>query len=169
MKNRIIPIAALSVAALLVSAGAASAYTIDPSGKGFVGKGEVQSALGFNNAALQKAVDAKSLVFTATQATSTALTQALSQAGTQVGSQAGTQAGTQAGSQVATQAVGQDLTCTFTNGSGTKVFHRDGERDGSRDGSRTGTRTGSREGSRNGSRDGVRTRGHQHRQRRPGP
>ena len=51
----------------------------------------------------------------------------------------------------------QDLTCTFTNGNGTKTFHRDGVRDGDRTGTREGSRTGTREGSRDGERDGIRT------------
>ena len=29
--------------------------------------------------------------------------------------------------------VSQDLTCDFTNGNGTKTFHRDGVREGDRD------------------------------------
>ncbi|MBC7291530.1 MAG: hypothetical protein H5T83_09410 [Actinotalea sp.] len=44
----------LSAAALVVTgAAAASAYTVDDAGHGFVGKGEVQLALGWNNKALQ--------------------------------------------------------------------------------------------------------------------
>ena len=55
-----------SLMALAVPGPAARAsVTIDAAGKGFVGKGNVQTALGYNNAALQKAVDAKTLVFTA--------------------------------------------------------------------------------------------------------
>jgi hypothetical protein len=150
---------AASVAALAtLTAGAASAgVTVDAAGKGFVGKGDVQTALGYNNSALQKAVDAKSLVFTAEQPTSKSLTQDVTQSGTQVGTQTGTQFGTQAGTQSATQVVSQDLICEFTNGSGTKTFHREGVRDGDRLGTREGSRIGTREGSRDGERDGTRT------------
>ena len=75
MRNPII-IAVATTATVLAVAGTASAsVTIDATGKGFVGKGNVQTALGYNNSALQKAVDAKSLVFTAQQPTSQSLTQ----------------------------------------------------------------------------------------------
>ena len=59
--------------------------------------------------------------------------------------------------QAGTQVVSQDLTCTYTNGNGTKTFHRDGVRDGERTGTRVGTRIGTREGVRTGDRDGIRT------------
>ncbi len=145
--HRLIKIAAFTGIAFFATATAANAsVTINSSGMGFVGKGDVQTVLGMNNAALQKAVDAKSLVFTAVQPTSQSLTQDLDQAGSQAGSQAGTQAGTQAGSQAGTQVVGQDLTCDFTNGNGTKTFHRDGVRDGERDGVRDGVAIGTRDG-----------------------
>src|SRR5262245_65597662 len=114
----------------MATAASASVSVNPTSGVGFVGKGDVQTALGFNNSALQKAVDAKSLVFTAQVLTSQSLSQTLDQKGTQAGTLAVIQDATQAGTQVATQAVSQDLTCTFTNGNGTKVFHRDGLRDG---------------------------------------
>ena len=39
----------------LVGASAAFAYTMDADGKGFVGKGEVQTVLGFNNKQMQAA------------------------------------------------------------------------------------------------------------------
>lgn len=149
-------IIAASFAALAVPTAAMASVTIDATGKGFVGKGDVQSALGYNNAALQKAVDAKSLVFTAVQPTSQALSQDVSQSGKQVGTQIGVQSGTQTGVQSASQVMSQDLVCTFTNGSGTKTFHRDGVRDGERTGIREGSRIGTREGSRDGDRDGTR-------------
>src|SRR5687768_8342873 len=108
--------AATIAAATLIAIGTASAahasVTIDASGKGFVGKGDVQTALGHNNSALQKAVDAKSLKFTAEQPTSQSLSQSVSQSGTQVGIQTGVQSGTQTGTQSAAQVVSQDLTCT---------------------------------------------------------
>ena len=54
----------------------------------------------------------------------------------------------------------QDLTCTFTNGNGTKIFHRDGLRDGERDwhpprAPATGVRDGVRDGERAGTRTGA--------------
>jgi hypothetical protein len=148
----------LAAVALIVSATAAHAsVTIDTNGKGFLGKGDVQIALGYNNSALQKAVDARSLVFTAQQPTSQSLSQSVTQSGTQVGTHTGVQSGTQTRTQAATQVVSQDLTCTFTNGNGTKTFHRDGVRDGERTGTREGSRTGTREGIRDGERDGART------------
>lgn len=149
-------IIAASFAALAVPTAAMASVTIDATGKGFVGKGDVQSALGYNNAALQKAVDAKSLVFTAVQPTSQALSQDVSQSGKQVGTQIGVQSGTQTGTQAGTLSMSQDLVCTFTNGSGTKTFHRDGVRDGERTGIREGSRIGTREGGRDGDRDGTR-------------
>jgi hypothetical protein len=51
----IIKIAALSAAAVIVSAGSASAYTLNGDGTGYVGKGEVQTLLGLNNKAMQAA------------------------------------------------------------------------------------------------------------------
>ena len=61
--------------------------------------------------------------------------------------------------------VSQDLTCEFTNGSGTKTFHRDGIREGDRVGTREGTRDGERVavrlferfGTRTGTQSGVQT------------
>jgi flagellar biosynthesis/type III secretory pathway protein FliH len=145
-----------SLAALAVPAAAIAGVTVNADGTGFVGKGDVQTALGYNNSALQKAVEAKSLKFTAEQPTSRSLTQSVSQSGSQSGTQTGVQSGTQTGAQSATQVVSQDLTCTFTNGNGTKTFHRDGVRDGERTGTREGSRIGTREGVRDGERDGTR-------------
>jgi len=145
MRIRSIVISGVAASAA-IALGTTSAYasvTVDANGKGFIGKGEVQNALGMNNSALQKAVDAKSLVFTAKQSTSQTLSKGVTQAGSQSGSQAGTQEGTQAGTRAATQTMSQDLVCTFTNGNGTKTFHRDGERDGTRTGSQSGTQSGS--------------------------
>src|SRR5215510_9917382 len=112
--HRITKIAALSATALaatsiLATAPAANAsVTIDANGKGFVGKGDVQTALGYNNAALQKAVDAGTLKFTATQPAIQSLSQDVTQYATQSGSQVVTQSGTQVATQVATQVVSQD-------------------------------------------------------------
>lgn len=158
MKRTILSGVALAGIAFFATATAANAsVTLTDSGVGFIGKGDVQNALGYNNAALQKAVDAKSLVFTAQVPTSRSLSQAVTQSGTQTGTLAATQVGTQTATQSGTQSVSQDLTCTYTNGNGTKVFHRDGVRDGDRDGTRTGSRQGTREGTRTGDRVGLRS------------
>src|SRR6476659_7171113 len=61
--NRIIKIVALAALALLATAAVASASVAVDNGVGFVGKGDVQTALGWNNAAFDKGVD--SLKFTA--------------------------------------------------------------------------------------------------------
>ncbi len=53
---------ALAMATMVVAAGAAFAYTLNADGTGFVGKGEVQTALGYNNKQLQNNAD--SLEFT---------------------------------------------------------------------------------------------------------
>ena len=127
--TKIAAAAAIATTALVATSTAANAYTMTDSGVGFVGKGEVQTVMGWNNAALQ--TNAEKLTFTTRQAVEQSLTQAL----TQVGAQSGT------------QTVSQDVTCTVETGK--KTFHRDGERDG--------TRTGAREGSRDGSRTGVST------------
>ena len=139
---------ATTLIGLSVAGTTHASVTADASGKGFVGKGDVQTAFGWSNKALQDAVKDEALSFRGEVDTTTALTQQLEMAGTQAGTQSGTQSGTQAGTQAATQLVGQDLTCTFTNGNGTKVFHRDGVRDGERTGTREGTRLGTREGTR---------------------
>ena len=85
--RRIMKVALVAAATTAIAIGSSTAaqasVSIDATGKGFVGKGDVQTALGYNNSTLQKAVDAKSLVFTAQQPTSQALTQGVSQSGTQ--------------------------------------------------------------------------------------
>jgi hypothetical protein len=155
--RNILATGALATVAVVSLGSAANAYTIDAAGKGFVGKGEVQSAFGFSNGPMQKAVDAKQFTFSAKQATTQSLTQSVEQDGTQVGTQVGTEFATQAGSQALTMTMSQDLTCDFTNGNGSKTFHRDGIRDGERTGARTGERVGTREGVRDVERDGKRT------------
>ena len=150
--NRIIKgaiIAATSLVAVGAGTAAHASVTINADGTGFIGKGNVQTALGYNNSALQTAVDAKPSCSPA------AADVAVAGAGRHPvrladRHPAGVQSGTQSGTQAGTQVVSQDLTCTFTNGSGTKTFHRDGVRDGAR----TGTREGVREGAREGIRDG---------------
>ena len=122
--------AALATLALTIPA-AHAAVTFDPAtGTGFVGKGAVQSALGYNNAHLQK--NASTLVFTSQRPAEQALSQSASQAASEFG----------------TQTVTRTLSCvvdtnrkTFTN-EGTRTGTRTGERSGSRTGSRTGTLAG---------------------------
>ena len=49
MFKKLAAAAALGAGLLLAAAGSASAYTLDASGVGWVGKGEVQTAYGWNN------------------------------------------------------------------------------------------------------------------------
>ncbi|GGJ52009.1 hypothetical protein [Streptomyces brasiliensis] len=159
IRNTLIGSVAASAAAIaLGTTSAFASVNVDlTTGTGFIGQGAVQSALGYNNSALQQAVDSKSLAFTAKQPTSQSLSQDATQSGSQIASQVGLQSGTQSGTEAARQVVSQDLTCTFTNGNGTKTFHRDGVRDGERTGTRTVSHVGTREGSRDVSREGTRT------------
>ncbi len=123
--------AAAAAVVVIAAAPATASVSFDSStGTGFVGKGDVQTALGWNNAALQK--NASSLTFTTSQPASQALSQSASQSA----------------SQSVSQSVTRMLSCTVTNGSETnsKTFVRDGYRLGERVGTRTGTRTGSRSG-----------------------
>jgi hypothetical protein len=132
--NRITKIAAASAlaVALVGTAGAANAATINDAGAGFVGKGEVQSAFGWNNKDMQGAT-ATGFTFSTTQSATKALTQDASQ--------------------VVTQDAHADVTRTvscFIDGK--KVDHtafgtRDGSRTGVRNGERTGTLHGSLKGS----------------------
>jgi hypothetical protein len=80
--------AALSAAALAVSAAAANAsVTLDPNGVGFVGKGDVQTAFGWNNAAIQKAVESGNITFTTKQDAAQAYSQSAQQTASQSASQ----------------------------------------------------------------------------------
>jgi len=162
---RIGVVATTAAAGIAFAAGPAqAAVNFDPScpytpsngtgACGFVGKGDVQTALGFNNDKMQK--NAKGLAFTYTQAATQAVSQSATQAGSQAGSQAGTQVATQAGTETASQAISETLSCEGVDG-GHHEFSRNGTRDGSRDGTRTGSRTGTRAGTRIGSRTGSRT------------
>ncbi|KAA1425012.1 hypothetical protein FE697_003720 [Mumia zhuanghuii] len=122
----------LGTIALTGTADAATTGAAQPAGTTFLGKGSVQTALGMNNAALQKAVDSNALTFSSKQDVSQALSQA----------------GTQAGTQTATQSVSQDVSCTLNSN---KIqFHRDGTREGVATGTREGTRAGERDGVVNG-------------------
>jgi hypothetical protein len=158
-------VAATTAAGIVLMAGPANAaVAFDPTcsltpsngtGKcGFVGKGDVQTVLGYNNAQMQS--NASKLAFTYAQPASQALTQVLTQRGSQEGTQAGTQTASQTANQAGLLEVSEQLSCTFDNGVN-QTFYRNGYRDGARDGTRTGTRTGTRDGSRDGTRSGSRT------------
>ncbi len=135
IRNIIIP-AALAAATLIGTASGANAATAP----GFLGKGEVQSAMGWNNAALQKAVDAdKALVAKGLAPTNIVFT------GEQTTTTITTDSGVLYGTQYGTQDVEQSLTCDFTNGNGTKTFHRSGDRTATRDASKDASKTATRE------------------------
>lgn len=116
----------VAVFALTISAAQAAVTFNSETGTGFVGKGDVQTVLGYNNSQLQR--NASSLVFTSSQPASQAL------------SQAATQAGTQSGAVNVTRTV----SCVIEQKK--KTFTNEGSRPGSRDAARTGSRTGSRTG-----------------------
>jgi hypothetical protein len=141
--------AAIAAVALIASAAAANAsVTIDADGKGFIGKGNVQTALGYNNSALQKAVDAKSLTFTMKQPTSQSLSSTATQTGSQVGTQSATQVSTQVSTQTATESVTETLSCIKTTGQPAQQS-RHGVATGTRTDTREATRTDTREATRN--------------------
>lgn len=119
---------------------------------GFVGKGDVQAALHYNNAQMQ--ANAGKLTFTYAQPSSQALSRAEQQNGTQAGTQAGSQSASQSATQSATQEVDQTVSCDLPTGP--TIQHRVGTRDAVRTGTRTATKTGTREGTREGSRAGTR-------------
>jgi hypothetical protein len=131
--SRIGASAAIAAVALIATAAAANAATVNPDGSGFVGKGEVQSAYGMNNAKMQAAVASGTITFS----TSQAATQTLSQSA----------------NQNVTQDVTQDfhrvLSCTVDGKN--KHFDAYGEREGSRTGGRDGEREGTLRGSLKGS------------------
>ena len=140
MRKTILGLAAAAAITIpLVGTAAHASVTVDEAGKGFVGKGKVQTAFGWNNATTQK--NQTGVTFSAEQPTTQSLSQDVSQTGVEHNFQMGVQSATQCGTQSGIQVVSQDLTCEFTNGSGTKVFHRDGVRDGDRTGTREGTKT----------------------------
>ena len=58
--------AAMGAGLLLAAAGSASAYTMDSAGTGWVGKGEVQSAYGWNNKAMQDNVGGVTFAYDST-------------------------------------------------------------------------------------------------------
>lgn len=115
------------VALALTVPSAIAIVTVNPDGTGFVGKGDVQTAFGWDNKTLQQR--ASGVTFSATQAAEQAVTQPVTQDGTQT----------------STQSVTQEVSCTTTAGRNT--FSRSGDRPGSRGGSREGSRDGMRDGS----------------------
>ena len=118
--------AALATLALTIPA-ANAAVTFDPvTGTGFVGKGDVQNVLGYNNSHLQK--NASTLVFTSQRSAEQALSQTASQTANEYG----------------TQTVTRTLSCVVDTQR--KTFLNEGTRAGERTGERTGSRTGSRYG-----------------------
>ena len=148
------------VTPLALGTAANASVTIDNDGKGFVGKGDVQTALGLNNAQMQ--AKAGSLTFTTEQAAHQNLTTFLTQSGTQAGSQMAVQSAAQVGTQSLTQESTETLSCFKTNGaavqqtrSGVKTGDRTAERQGTRSGTRFGTRDAERTGTRAGTKPGV--------------
>jgi len=125
--------AAIAAAALIATATGASAATLDSAtGAGFVGKGEVQSAFGWNNAKMQGAT-AAGFTFSTSQSATQAMTQVASQVVTEHGS----------------QTVLRTLSCTVDGKN--KHFEAYGTREGDRTGSREGEREGTLAGSLTGS------------------
>ena len=122
-----------TVAATLMLAPAASAAVTfnETNGTGFVGKGDVQVAFGWNNKQLQTNATGVSFSFT----------------------QDATQAVTQAASQTASQTTSQSFTTyvSCNTAEGKKTFYREGNRSGVT----TATRDGQREGERAGTLSGA--------------
>jgi hypothetical protein len=133
MKKRSLALVAGVIAAGILVASAAAAVSFDPTCSltpsngtgacGFVGKGDVQSALGYNNGKMQ--TNAGNLAFTYSQAVS--------------------QAVSSSASQTATESVSQTVSCL--QNAGPNTFTREGTRDGGRSGNRAGSRTGTQSGS----------------------
>ena len=127
LRKAALTLAGTAVVALGSAGVASAAVTFDSdTGVGFVGKGDVQLAFGWNNTQLQK--NAPGVAFSSSQEASQALSQS----------------GTQSGSQVVTQSASQEVSCTVETRRHT--FSRSGERDGERSGTREGTRDGIRSG-----------------------
>ena len=118
MKKRIWALVAGVIAAGVLVASAAAAVSFDPTCSltpsngtgacGFVGKGDVQSALGYNNPKMQ--ANAGKLAFAYSQAVSQALSSSASQ--------------------TATESVSQTVSCL--QDAGPNTFTREGTRDGGR-------------------------------------
>src|SRR5688572_19435502 len=137
--HRIIITGAIVAATGLVAIGAGSAahasVTMDDTGHGFVGKGDVQTALGYNNAQLQ--ANAGTLTFSASQDATQPVTQDVTQSATRIATQTAVQYGVELGRQSAEQAMIETLSCTKDNGNVEQQV-----RHGSRDGARTAERIG---------------------------
>jgi hypothetical protein len=171
---------AIAAVGLVASANAVNAYTMDATGKGFVGKGEVQFVFNLSNAKMQAAVEAKAFTFTAKQAagqaySSTAM-QTATQTYTQVAYETGRQSASRTATQTGTQSIWQDvietLSCTTTTGeqlqqsrhgvrtaerSATRTAESTATREATREAIRVGSRTGTHYGNRTGVRAGVLT------------
>ncbi|MDY0908802.1 hypothetical protein [Microbacterium sp. CFBP9034] len=129
MRKTFLGLAVIAALAAPLALGAtAHAATLDTAGKGLVGKGEVQSAFGWNNAKMQGAT-LIGFTFSTTQAATQSVSQDASQVVTEHGS----------------QTVVRTLSCTVDGKN--KHFEAYGTREGDRIGSREGERTGSLAGS----------------------
>jgi hypothetical protein len=126
---------------------------------GFVGKGDVQTALGYSNAMLQSAVNGETLAFSVQQNATQGLTQSGSQTATQSAVKGVVQTGQQVGVLSGTRSGTQTLSCPQGQHTrtGTQSGTASGTMAGSREGTITGTRSGSRDGQRSGSRTGTLT------------
>jgi hypothetical protein len=123
---------AVTAATLLLAPAASAAVNFnETTGTGFVGKGDVQVAFGWNNKQLQ--TNAGTVKFSFTQDATQAVTQAASQTASQTTSQSFT----------------YYVSCDTTNGR--KTFYREGNRAGVT----TATREGEREGERAGTLSGA--------------
>lgn len=126
-------VAGATFVALALTVGTANAAVTfnETNGTGFVGKGDVQMAFGWNNKQLQ--TNASTVAFSFTQDATQAVTQAASQAA----------------SQTSTQSFTFYVSCNTLQGK--RTFYREGNRSGVT----TATREGSREGSRAGTLSGA--------------
>ena len=131
----IIPVL-VGAAVLAVPSIASADVTYNPAtGVGFVGKGNVQTAFGWNNAALQK--NAEAVMFKYSQPAEQTITEDAKQVGTQS----------------AEQTVRRHVSCVVVTGNDRNPVEHD--RFGARDGERTGERSGSHTGSRSGTVNGT--------------
>jgi hypothetical protein len=153
-------IAATSLAAIGAGSAAHASATVNSAGQGFVGKGDVQTALGYNNAQMQ--ANATGLKFTTSQDATQVVTQDVKQSATQTATQSAVQYGVELGKQSAEQEMIETLSCTKTNGDidqrvriGTRDGERTAERIGTRDGERTAERIGTAMGTRTGTATGT--------------
>src|SRR5262245_17091459 len=110
---------------LVFAAVASASATFDPStGKGFVGKGDVQTVFNLNNGALQNALiaNAQAFTFKTSQSASQAVSQEAEQDGEQDGTEYATQVGEQAVTESATETAHWVLSCTITKDTGKKTI-----------------------------------------------